>query len=238
MDACGSWRLRQRVLVAFAAAAAVGTGRAALATPILLMPGTYTLHDHPDGGLAPPTYGLRLDELIDVSGGTDRFAFSFDHPGADMRLTLTLVNVSNWTISIFGTAFGGRIVNHQFDPANSGFAEIDFTYHLAHFVPGDDDLIVTTPTGSNTGTITFKGNTYDLFDKENEDDFTFRLGDEDDDQGHRDFDGISGWGWIVPEVSGAHVGDFLFTVEIPAPGGLSLLAAAGLLGRRRRRREA
>jgi hypothetical protein len=235
MDACGSWRLRRRALAAFAVAAAMSAGPAATATPLLLMPGTYRLHDHPDGELAPPTYGLRLDELYNVASGTDRFAFSFDHPGADVRLTLTLVSASNWTISIFGTAFGGRIVNHQFDPANSGFAEIDFTYHMAHFVPGDDDLIVDTPTGANTGTITFRGTTYGLFDKANDEDYTFRLGNEDDDQGHREFDGISGWGWVVPTVSGAHVGDFIFTVEIPGPGGVAMLGAAGFLGGRRRR---
>ena len=34
---------------------------------IILRPGSYSLRDHPDGTQAPPTYGLRLDELVDVT---------------------------------------------------------------------------------------------------------------------------------------------------------------------------
>jgi len=198
------------------------------------------LQDHPDGNAAPPTYGLRLDELINVTPGHDRFTFSFDHPLALMQLELTEVGPGEFSIHIWGTAFGGLIVNHQYDPLLSGLAEIDFTYMLAEQVDGDDDdLIVTTPNFTNTGSIIFDGLTIDLFDRANSAGFSFRLGNEDNDQGHRGFDGISGWGWLDHGVAGNHVNssDWLFTV-VPTPGTTALMAIAVALfagGRRRRR---
>ena len=103
------------------------------------------LADHRDGNAAPPTYGLRLDELINVTPGHDRFTFSFDHPLALVQMMLTEVGADEFSIRIWGTAFGGRVVNNQYDPMMSGVAEIDFTYMLVHTVAGDDDLVVTTP---------------------------------------------------------------------------------------------
>ena len=38
----------------------------------------FILHDHPDGALANPTYGLRLDDLY--GGNNSDFTFSFDAP--------------------------------------------------------------------------------------------------------------------------------------------------------------
>ena len=57
---------------------------------LILQPGTYRLEDHPDGNAQPPGYGLRLDELIDVTDDHDIFTFSFDpdRPGVDMRLRI------------------------------------------------------------------------------------------------------------------------------------------------------
>jgi len=43
--------------------------------------------------------------------------------------------------------------------------------------------------------------------------FSLRLGDEDDDLGHRDFPGISGWGWLEFRKSGT-TEDILNLVEI------------------------
>ena len=41
----------------------------------LVQPGTYRLHNHPDANQAPPQYGLRLDELIDVTDERDVVTF-------------------------------------------------------------------------------------------------------------------------------------------------------------------
>ncbi len=196
------------------------------------------LADHPDGSVARPTYGLRLDELIPATPGHDIFTFSFSHPSALVEIMVTEVSAGEFSIHIWGTAFGGRIVDNEYDPLLSGPAEIDFTYMLAHLADGDDDLIVTTPSFTNSGTIMFNGSTIDLFDRANDDGFTFRLGNEDDDQGHRDFDGISGWGWVDHGVAGNFVkrSDWLFTV-VPTPGATVLMAIAFAMcakGRRRR----
>src|SRR5215813_2440127 len=137
-----------RALFAFVAAAAIGPGASALAAPVILPPSIYKLHDHPDGELGPPGYGLRLDELVNVGSGTDHFTFSFDNALSDMKVEITSLTQTTFKIDIFGTAFGGRVVNHGYDPNWSGVAQIDFTYLVSHLALPDDDLIVTTPTGT------------------------------------------------------------------------------------------
>ena len=83
----------------------------------------FILHDHPDGALANPTYGLRLDDLY---GGNNRyFTFSFDAPGTGM--TLLYDDQAN-TVRIVGRARGGIDVGGSYDPNNLGFVDIDFTY--------------------------------------------------------------------------------------------------------------
>ena len=230
----------RRVMPCAAVAVAILlASRPASAGLILPTDVTLQLADHPDGNAGLPTYGLRLDELIDVTAGHDRFTFSFEHPSAMVQMLLTEVGIDEFSIHIWGTAFGGLVVNNEYDPLLSGLVEIDFTYVLAHVVDGDDDLIVTTPSFMNTGSIMFQGSTIDLFDRANKDGFTFRLGNEDDDMGHRGFDGISGWGWLDHGKAGTYVpaSDWLFTV-VPTPGTTVLMAIAAALivrGRRRRR---
>ncbi|TDJ54265.1 MAG: hypothetical protein E2O40_07620 [Planctomycetota bacterium] len=205
---------------------------------IILEPGSYLLGDHPDGDELPPSYGLRLDELVNVTSGHDVFTFSFDHALADMRLDITAVGVDAYEIRIHGTAFGGLVVDNQYDATMSGVVDIDFVYMLAHPADGDDDLIVTTRNFTNTGSITFEGVPINLSDRANSDGFTFRLGDENDDQGHRGFDGISGFGWLDHGTAGNHVvsSDWLFTV-IPTPGSAALLSVAfAILSHSARRR--
>jgi len=48
----------------------------------------FLLHDHPDGGLVDPKYGLRLDGLY--GGDSNNFTFSFDAPGTGNSGTVTL----------------------------------------------------------------------------------------------------------------------------------------------------
>ena len=74
---------------------------------------------------------------------------------------------------------------------------------------------------------------------------TFRLGDENDYEGHRGFPGISGWGWLAIEQGDGTYSrtptsgfdDWIFTVIIPMPGpGLMSVAGLSALAVIRRRR--
>ena len=72
---------------------------AAATRAAVIVPGLYTLGDHPDASIDPPTYGLRLNELVNATGGFDFFTFSFDHPQSNMSL---VYNNAAQTIRIFG----------------------------------------------------------------------------------------------------------------------------------------
>ncbi|MEL7473774.1 MAG: hypothetical protein AAGK04_10695, partial [Planctomycetota bacterium] len=118
-----------------------------------------------------------------------------------------------------------------------------FTYDtgLAQ-APGDDDLLVSgVPMGSNTGSITTPlGDAIGLWDKPKNDSFAFRLGDKNDDSGHRGFEGVSGWGWLNHGDPNAHVksSDWIFTLSptpVPAPATAVLAGLGGLLLASRRR---
>jgi hypothetical protein len=213
---------------------------AAQGNAALIQPGQFLLHNHPDGNAAPPGYGLRLDELFDVTDDHDKFTFDFDHPDAEVWL-----DYDGTVVHIYGIAFGGLDAGSTYasDPALTSLVELDFTYTTVELAEGDDDLIVRTPSFTNSGTITWldTGEVIDLFDRASEEGFTFRFGDENDDEGHRDFSGISGWGWLDHHAAGTHVysSDWIFTAErVPAPSSL-LVVGAGLLlarGRSRHRR--
>lgn len=198
--------------------------------------GTYQLHNHPDGNVDPPPYGMRLDELFDITAGHDDFTFDFDAAGSDVRLTY-----DGTTIHIFGSAFGGRDVGATYavEPT-TGVYTFDFVYSLGvAAVPGDDDIYVVGPDETNFGSIQPPvGPAISLADK-SDGNFVFRFGDEDNDLGHRGFPGISGWGWMTHhfETQG-HIPntDWLFTAElIPAPSAASLIGLMGLGALRRRR---
>ncbi len=174
-------------------------------------PGLYRLGNHPIGGHQPPSYGLRLDDLFDVNPGQqDRFSFDFEAPGTAMFL-----QYDGSEIRIFGRAYGGLDVGDDWDPAWTSFVDIDFTYTtIVGQSPGDDDLIVTPGMMRNAGTITWAetGEVIPFYDYEGDNDFTFRFGNEDDDMGHRHYDGLSGWGWLSHHMPEAYMpaADWLF----------------------------
>lgn len=211
------------------------------ASAAMILPGTYALHNHPDGNARPPSYGAKLTELYDVTGGQDIFTFDFDAPGAAMTLVY-----SNNTIKISGKAWGGRDVGDNY--ANDqylGLYTFNFTYTWGvGLASGDDDLQVNLPANKyNYGTlVTPLGDVVSLrdghYDNGQPD---FRFGDEDNDLGHRGFAGLSGWGWLFKALPGQQYSytadsDWLFTaVYVPTPGAGTLAVAGGAMLLRRRR---
>ncbi|MCZ6682067.1 MAG: hypothetical protein O7B26_02715, partial [Planctomycetota bacterium] len=75
----------------------------------------YRLHNHPDGGAAPPPYGLRLDGLL-TGDQLDDVTFDFDDPQSAMVLDVC----DDGTLHIFGQA----VLNQ---PPN-GVWQVDFSY--------------------------------------------------------------------------------------------------------------
>lgn len=196
--------------------------------------GVYQMHNHPDGAALPPAYGLRLDELYNATSGHDIFTFDFDHPQSNMQLTF---DPETQRIVITGVTFGGRDVGSAYaNDAYRGLYTVYMEYNGAVTVPGDDDVWVPGAGGSNSGTIqTPLGHTKALTDL-GMDGYSLRIGDEDNDLGHRGFAGTSGWGWL--NVDGVHENsmDWLFTLgPIPEPSSAILLAlgATAILRRRR-----
>jgi hypothetical protein len=203
----------------------------------VLLPGLYELHNHPDALIDPPPYGMRLDELYNLTADVDNFTFDFDDPNSAM--TLFYDDVAQ-KIIIDGVTQGGHDVGNVYaNDVYKGLYEVHFEYTIGvELAPGDDDLIVDAPTNSNFGTIkTPLGDTFDLNDK-SDGNFTFRFGDDEDDNGHRGYDGISGWGWLGINGNSFLDGedDFIFTATfIPEPSSLLLsLVGAALAAHRRR----
>ena len=224
---------------ALAVGASALFGTAGAANGATIDPGLYRLHNHPDGKINPPPYGARLDEIYDVTMDRDSFTLDFDH--ADSAVFL---DYDGSRIHIYGVARGGRDIGPDYAmDAYLGLWTIDFVYDTGlGLVPGDDDLYVVNGgmSGLNFGSVmTPIPDTFELSDKHDATlGYVFRLGDEDDDLGHRGFTGISGWGWfMIGDTFIIGADDWLFTAElVPTPGSgvLGLAAGAIVLARRRR----
>lgn len=227
----------------------------------ILSTGLHQLHNHPDADIDPPPYGARLDELYDATLGLpDDFTFDFDYKSGPFN-ALMLIDVEPaatsgyYTLTITGKAWGGRDVGTAYAADQyQGIYEFYFQYVVgAKDAFGDDDIIVdpTDYTGQVAGTKnegyvkTPLGDTIYLTDAVGDggnSQISLRLGNEDDDQGHRGFPGISGWGWLKHGSPPVNVSqsDWIFTVDpeeyIPAPGSIGLLALASVAAVRNRRR--
>ncbi len=231
-------RLSACALGALALSFAAGSAHGAI-----IQQGTYALHNHPDGNARPPAYGCKLNELYNVTDGMDVFTFDFDHPQSNMTLVYT-----GTTITISGQSWGGRDTGTAYaNDQYQGLYTFYFTYYWGvGLAPGDDDLMVVLPQNRyNYGSlVTPLGDTVSLRDGHyNGSQPDFRFGDEDNDAGHRGFNGISGWGWLFKALPGqgytyTQDSDWLFTATlVPTPGAgvLALAAAAASLRRRRSR---
>jgi MYXO-CTERM domain-containing protein len=214
-----------------------GLAIAAAAHGAVIVNGTSQLRNQPDGSARPPLYGLRLDELYNATAGHDIFTFDFDHAMSNMRMEVTATS-----IRIYGVTMGGRVTGGaSAADVYNGLHTVDFTYSIGVAnKPGDDDRWVKygAPDVQDSGAImTPLGHTIALRDESNGS-YQFRLGDEDNDAGHRGFPVISGWGWLNHgPVGSPHVdsSDWIFTASlIPNPGALALMGLGGLVAARRR----
>ena len=213
------------------------------------------LLNHPDGNARMPTYGLRIDNLY---GGAAPFTFDFDCD--DCGVTMEFDGVS---IHIEGDAFGGEHdgLGGRKDDDFDGMYHVNVTYVPPTIVEDDgdglQDIGILGETGGMIGTLEFKGTPapgeatmWELMDKSGSNPFSLRIGDEDDDAGHRGFDGISGWGWLKFREAGSDdpfmdvpgPQDFLFIARrrpVPTPGTALLLTLGlfGLASSSRRRRQ-
>ena len=214
--------------------------------------GRYRLSNHPDGNAADPLYGLRLDGLMSRDHH-DVYTFDFnERAGTEVFLDYD----TDGTIRIHGTVFGGLVDtdNQEYDVNVSSHWDIDFTYNTIDPATGDDDLVAPATTnvfgyGTGSGTISSTSlGTYNLVDYDGNNPYTFRFGDEDDDEGHRNFDGISGWGWLKHGQNANELAqyqtasDWLFTAErvddgngnnngkVPEPTSILSLLALGTFG--------
>lgn len=183
----------------------------------------FVLHDHPDGTLAPPQYGLRIDDLL----GTGRWTFSFDYSDGDEDAYVTLAcDETAGTMRIQGRAYGGQVVNNAWSQDSRGWIDIDFTYASNFSIKDDcgalsgDDYYVTSESLSNAGTITLDGwggnQVFAFTDRSGENNGCSFIFDNDEDaKGDpsiaSDPATWSGSGWLQPATNGSR--DWLFTGE-------------------------
>lgn len=231
------------------------------AGPALATTFTYNLASHPDGNAEPPAYGLRLDELFDVTGGHDVWSFDFD----DAQSNMTLVYddggtpgdgaLGDDTVRIFGTVFGGLDTGTEYgDPTRRGLWDVDFSYttNLQSAGAGGVDVMVNPDSPSNNGSITplfavggdagTNGVPIALVDEDGGKGFSFKFNNTDDHRlggtGLSGPDTFVGWGWLnYGGESHVAASDWLFIATVPEPGTSTLLGAAlaAVLSRRRRR---
>lgn len=212
---------------------------AGMASANTLLPvGTYQLHDNWQNGTH--TTGLLLDHAFNTSNS---YGFSFDAPGADVKMEYT-----GTSMRIFGTVYGGMDWGNAFAPSNFpeaylGFYTIDFTYNTnISNVPGDGGQyqdVQVTGGYKNFGSISGPGGTRYLTDQANSSNLAFLLGDG------NGSGPVIGVGWLAYCASGSdcktpvHVEfqDWNFRADVPEPDSVVLVvtAMAGLMMIRRRR---
>ena len=191
--------------------------------------GKYQLNSHPNGGVAPPIYGLRLDGLINKNK-----VYTFDFKDVYLNYNGSEINIS-------GSVFGGQDKGNQYAKRKSGFWDIDFTYgtvsKIGNRVVADDGIgSIKSDKFGVFDLVSFKGTHANSFQLKT---------------GHRGVPGYSGFGWLnhapQPGTKGGgslnqHIysSDWLFTAEpVPEPTTIlaTLLAAGGaqVMNRKRKR---
>ncbi len=249
-----------RGAIAVIALAGIVPGAVSVTHAAILAPDLYRMHNHPAAQADPPPYGLRLDELVDATPNHDIFTWDFDYEEGPMGFNslalisiLELPNYPNYyRLDLTGSVYGGLTDGDDYanDPNLVGEWTFEFTFIVGvQQAFADDDLVVdpdapTPPMRSNGGWIEGPGpgGTRYLLGDVKDGEYSFRLGDENNGQGHQGHDGVSGWGWlehgIAEPLQGVALSDWIFTVEttpFPSPGAVTLLACPALCALRRRR---
>lgn len=184
----------------------------------------FVLHDHPNGVINPPTYGLRLDDLL----ATGEYTFSFDYVdvSGNAAVTLEYDDVAG-TIHIYGRVYGGKDTGSGWgDATQRGWADIDFLYTAnvnerdnCAGSPGND-LYVSGMNPGNGGSVTLDGwggnQTFNFTDKPDGSGCSFVFDNDTDPKGNstlaNDASIWCGNGWLMPVTDGSR--DWIFTGEM------------------------
>lgn len=199
----------------------------------------FAINDHPNGGLVPPTYALRLDNIFGFEKGT----FSAD---TFNNATLTVLQdaAGAYIIDIAGTFHGGEDIGGTWGTTFD--IEANFRY-AANVVATASGYQVTGFTTLNTGVFTRLDTNesmvwYGMEDVAGDNGpaggtFTFAA-----DGWNIDGDDSTwvGRGWLTMNDDGSMTAppaqDWIFTATvIPAPSAFALLGMGGLVAARRRR---
>ncbi len=85
--------------------------------------GCYSIHSQTGRQLAPPDYGLRIDNLFGPGSGS--YTFGFDLPGTGGTLCY---DGATGTLTINGVGYGGKDIGASWDPILQSFITVEFVY--------------------------------------------------------------------------------------------------------------
>ncbi len=85
--------------------------------------GCYSIHSQTGRQIAPPDYGLRIDNLFGPGSGS--YTFGFDLPGTGGTLCY---NAATGTVTISGVGYGGKDIGSSWDPLMQSYVTLDFVY--------------------------------------------------------------------------------------------------------------